>query len=116
MWFFSLDADSWPIVWGGRNLYGLPYHGAAMRQRWTTDGWCSFSSRRRNGGVRFETRYRPSGDVFAAKAGSFEHWLAERYCLYAPGRRGGLTRVEVHHVPWPLQRADCDPNSDPPVE
>src|SRR5690606_4642989 len=30
VWFFSLDADCWPIVWGGRRIYDLPYSPARM--------------------------------------------------------------------------------------
>ena len=31
VWFFSLDADCRPVVWGGRHVYQLPYHLARMR-------------------------------------------------------------------------------------
>ena len=108
VWFFSLDATSWPIVWGGRTLYGLPYFLAKMRQE-RVDGWWDYSSRRRADGARFAARYRPMGEVFFAQPGTFEHWAAERYCLYAPGGAGrGLRRVDVHHAPWPLQRAEVE--------
>lgn len=63
VWFFSLDADSWPIVFGGKKFYHLPYHFAKMEQVWK-DSWCHFSSRRRSKPVEFEARYRPVGDVF----------------------------------------------------
>lgn len=105
VWFFSLDADSWPIVFGGKNLYHLPYHSAKMQQGWD-DGWGLFSSCRRSSSIEFEVRYRPVGEVFTAVPGTFEHWATERYCLYSHSRHGGLARVEVHHVPWPLQRAE----------
>ena len=105
VWFFSLDAASWPVVWGGRNLYRLPYFLAKMRQDFVDGGW-NYSSRRNVGGTRFVARYRPVGGVFFAEPGTFEHWAAERYCLYSGGRGSSLRRVEVHHAPWPLQRAD----------
>jgi len=79
IWFFSLDADSWPVVFGGRHLYGLPYFSARMQQTSSDDG-CFFSSARRAGGARFVARYRPLGDVFFPEPGTFEHWAAERYC------------------------------------
>lgn len=106
VWFFSLDADCRPIVWGGRHVYQLPYHHARMRQRKTEHGF-DFTSARRGAEVRFEASWDGEGPVFEAQPGSFEHWIAERYCLYSQGRRG-LTRVEVHHAPWPLQRAAMD--------
>ncbi len=107
VWFFSLDADCWPIVFGGRHVYGLPYHAARMSQK-HEDGWISFSSVRRSGGVAFQARYRPVVERFQAEPGSFEHWASERYCLYSHGRRRGLERVEVQHPPWPLQRAEVE--------
>jgi uncharacterized protein YqjF (DUF2071 family) len=107
VWFFSLDADSWPIVWGGRTLYGLPYHRAAMHHE-IRDGWHCFASRRRAGAVEFRGRYRPVGEVFTTTPGTFEHWATERYCLYAGGVGRPLQRVQVHHVPWPVQRAEVE--------
>ena len=105
VWFFSLDAASWPVVFGGRRFYGVPYHWARMQQ-WQDEGWHHFSSVRRNGGTKFEARYRPAGDVFYSAPGTFEHWLTERYCLYSAAGTCGIDRVEVHHAPWPLQRAE----------
>lgn len=107
VWFFSLDADSWPIVFGGRWLYGLPYFSAAMTQRPQGNGF-AFTSTRRHGEARFVGRYRPLGEPFLAERGTFEHWATERYCLYSRTPRGRLERVEVHHAPWPLQRAEIE--------
>jgi len=107
VWFFSLDAASWPVVFGGRNFYGLPYFSAKMRQE-RVDGWWDYSSRRRSGFARFSAWYPSIGDVFFAEQGTFEHWAAERYCLYSGGAGRGLSRVEVHHAPWPLQRAEVE--------
>jgi uncharacterized protein YqjF (DUF2071 family) len=106
VWFFSLDASFLPVVWGGRILYRLPYHHARMRQEWRGEAW-DFSSVRRAGAAQFVARYRPAGAPFLARAGTFEHWATERYCLYSLGGRTGLTRVEVHHAPWPLQPAEA---------
>lgn len=107
VWFFSLDAACWPVVFGGRHVFGLPYHSARMSQ-WHEDGWISFRSIRRKDGARFEASYRPLGDVFLAEPGSFEYWAAERYCLYSHSTRCGLRRVEVQHPPWPLQHAEVE--------
>ena len=105
VWFFSLDADSWAIVFGGRRFYDLPYFSARMEHAFS-DGWHSISSVRRVGEARFSARYRPVSEVFYAEQGTFEHWASERYCLYSYSARNGIARVEVHHVPWPLQRAE----------
>jgi uncharacterized protein YqjF (DUF2071 family) len=105
VWFFSLDADSAIAVAGGRRIYRLPYFRARMSHRWN-DGWVEFASERIESPVRFAARYRGIGEGTFAAAGSFEHWIAERYCLYSVGVSGELKRVEVHHPPWLLQRAE----------
>jgi uncharacterized protein YqjF (DUF2071 family) len=105
VWFFSLDAHSHPIVFGGRAIYNLPYHYAECRVG-ERDGWHEFKSSRRNGGVNFEALYRPIGEEFYAARGSFEHWATERYCLYSSSKDGEIHRVEVHHEQWPLQAGE----------
>lgn len=110
VWFFSLDANSWPLVLGGRHVYGLPYFPARMTHRRSNEGWHTFSSSRRGGAMNFSARYRPFGEMFFSKPGTFEHWATERYCLYSHSRRRGIERVNVHHVPWPLQKAEVEMN------
>jgi len=107
VWFFSLDADCWPIVWGGRWIYDLPYFQAEMTHEFDA-GWYRFTSRRHDGAARFAARYRPVGDRLAVRHGSFEHWATERYCLYAHSSKRGVSRVEVHHPPWPLQAGEIE--------
>ncbi len=107
VWFFSLDAHSWPITFGGRTFYGLPYHRSRMRHSFCEDGWHHFNSSRLSGSAVFRGRYRPKGNVFSAAKGSFEHWLTERYCLYSQ-KKDQLSRVDVHHEPWPLYEADVE--------
>lgn len=105
VWFFSLDAASWLAVFGGRHIYHLPYYRAKMDQT-SEDEWLLFSSVRRSGSACFRARYRPKGAVFYAERETFEHWATERYCLYSHSEHEGIARVEVHHAPWPLQRAE----------
>ncbi|MFT5432201.1 MAG: hypothetical protein ACI9OJ_002900, partial [Myxococcota bacterium] len=30
------------------------------------------------------------------------------YCLYAADRRGRIHRGEIHHLPWPIQKAEAE--------
>ena len=53
-------------------------------------------------------RYRPTSPIYTAAPGTLEHWLTERYALYAAASNGTLYRTEVHHHPWPLQRAAAE--------
>jgi len=36
-----------------------------------------------------------------------ETFLTDRYCLYLV-RRGRIHRVQIHHLPWPLQPAEAE--------
>ncbi|MBK7761471.1 MAG: DUF2071 domain-containing protein [Deltaproteobacteria bacterium] len=51
---------------------------------------------------------RPVGEVYHSAPGTLEAWLTERYCLYAANRKGQIRRGEIHHVQWPLQRAEAE--------
>jgi len=106
VWFFSLDADNWPIVLVGKGIYNLPYFKANIELE-EQEGWFECTSSRRRSDVGFKARYRPIGDPFIAESGSFESWATERYCLYSQSRKGDIYRVEVQHVPWPLQQAEA---------
>jgi hypothetical protein len=105
VWFFSLDADSRPTVFAGRRFFGLPYHKANMRLTKRHHRF-QLTSQRRRGDAVFTGNYSAAGETFIARPGSFEHWSTERYCLYSHSATRGLMRLEVHHEPWPLQRAD----------
>ena len=107
VWFFSLDAQSWPIVIGGRLQFSLPYHYASIRFTEGKDGF-DFQSARLGNRVRFAGKFRPIGDSFLSEPGSFEHWATERYSLYTQNRRGEIIRAEVHHPAWPLQEAQIE--------
>lgn len=110
VWFFSLDAASWLAVAGARAVTGLPYVHARMSAR--RDGESVvYRSDRTHRGVRpaqLRVRYRPIGDVYRSAPGWFEHWCTERYSLFSltAGRR--LLRLDIEHVPWPLQLASAD--------
>jgi uncharacterized protein len=104
VWFLSLDASNPLAVWAARRFFHLPYHRAVMSLT-ERDGMFHYSSRRP--GAEFAASYRPTSDACRAPSGSLEHWLTERYCLYARSPNGVLFRNHVHHLVWPLQRAEA---------
>ena len=107
IYFFSLDAASSAAVSAARRAYRLPYHRARMQSR--ADGaWIEYrhSRTQRDGPpAEFNGRYRPTSEVFNARAGSLEAFLTERYCLYTLDERVVVQRGDIHHPPWPLQEA-----------
>jgi uncharacterized protein YqjF (DUF2071 family) len=108
IWFFSLDASSRLAVEGARRWYRLPYFHARMAAE-RSDGSIRYASDRVSAGERpasFRASYSPLGETFTAAPGSLEHFLTERYCLYTVDR-GRTLRADIHHPPWPLQRAEA---------
>jgi uncharacterized protein len=110
VWFFSLDAGNALAVAIARAWFHLPYFRARMIcvER---EGWIHYQSERTHRGPpsgSLEGRYRPIGRVFFAQNGTLEYFLTERYCLYTTDERGGIIRGEIHHPPWPLQRAEAE--------
>jgi len=81
-----------------RDLKGIAAKGDTFQYR----------SERRDAVVRFAGSYRPTSPLYQATPGTLEHFLTERYCLYAQAPDGTLYRAEVHHVPWPLQKAEAE--------
>jgi uncharacterized protein len=108
VFFFSLDAGALSAVFGARLLYALPYYYARMSADIQGEE-VTYRCRRTHLGrlSEFEAHYRPVSPAQTPVPGSLEHFLTERYCLYAPeGRR--LYCAEIHHLPWPLQRATAE--------
>jgi uncharacterized protein YqjF (DUF2071 family) len=109
VWFLSLDAGNPLAVWAAQRFFHLPYVRARFELRRDGDTLDYRSERlAAPAGLRFEARYRPSGQPYRSAPGSLEHFLTERYCLYARSPRGRLYRAEIHHRPWPLQPAEAE--------
>jgi uncharacterized protein YqjF (DUF2071 family) len=109
IYFFSLDAGSSLAVKVARYLLNLPYYPAVMSVMRAAAGSIDYDSRRDEPGAAasLSVSYRPVGPAFEAGEGSLEYFLTERYCLYNLNHRGAPYRLDIHHVPWPLQTAEA---------
>jgi hypothetical protein len=110
VWFFSLDAASRLAVRVARLTFHLPYFDARMRAITSPNGHVAYRSQRQHRQsppCELSTTYAPVGPVYQAREGSLEAWLTARYCLYSADRSGNLYRGDIHHMPWPLQRAEA---------
>jgi uncharacterized protein YqjF (DUF2071 family) len=109
VWFVSLDAANALAVWAARRWFHLPYFNAKMSVKREGER-IAYSSERagKKARVAFRGSYGPTSSAYESKRGGIEHFLTERYCLYAERPDGALLRAQVHHVPWPLQRAEAD--------
>lgn len=119
VWFYSLDCNRWPAVEIARKGFHLAYQHAELQAQRTTEGWVDYQAQRK----ALEKhrvgrwRYRGTGEIFRAEAGTLECFLAERYRLFSwnPVRQQ-LYTGEVWHEPYPLQAAEVMEWSAVPAE
>ncbi len=120
----ALDAANPVAVAVARRLFHLRYMNARMRCVAVDSGdsgerWIDYETRRTRRGeppAGLRARYRPISEPFTAAAGSVESFFTDRYCLYSADRRGRIFRGEIHHAPWPLQRAEAEIESNTMTE
>jgi uncharacterized protein YqjF (DUF2071 family) len=112
LWFFSLDAHNPVAVRLARATFGLPYFDAEMSSevRGEEVRYRSVRTHRGTPPARFVASYRPVGAPYDSRPGTLENFLTERYCLYSAGVSGNrrVRRGDIHHRPWPLQRAEAE--------
>jgi uncharacterized protein YqjF (DUF2071 family) len=108
--FYSLDAANPLAVSIARRFYHLPYYRASMQL--VDDGnTIRYRSQRTHSGASpaaFVADYAPTGGIYTASSDTLDQWLTERYCLYTTDARGRLNQAQIHHIPWPLQTAECE--------
>ena len=121
VWFFSLDAANAIAVQVARRLFYLPYYYSRMRMTCSRGGESVACVGDGEGNVTVDyeaerlwpeptpagcrLRYSAIGSAAPARPGSLEHFLIERYILYSTAG-GRLYSGQVHHDPYPVQRAE----------
>jgi uncharacterized protein YqjF (DUF2071 family) len=114
VYFFSLDAANLLAVTIARTFFQLPYFWAQMHVQGRDDGReFDYRSERIFGPkpASFRARYRSlqkSVAVEISSPGTIEHFLTERYRLYTVDHKGQLFKGDIHHVPWPLETAEAE--------
>ncbi len=109
VYFFSLDAESAMAVTAARAMLQLPYFTAQMDVH--SDGArVHYTSRRidpSGAPAELVAQYEPAGPTYEAAPGTLDYFLTERYCLYNVDARFRAYRLEIHHLPWKLQKASA---------
>ncbi len=103
VWFFSLEAASRLAVKAARMMWGLPYFHAEMELEREGDR-VRYSSKRTSDGAGIQVEWEIGEMLGASTPGTLEFFLLERYLLFAM-KNGALRKGQVHHVPYPAQRA-----------
>lgn len=109
IWFLSLDATNPMAVWAARLFFYLPYYNAQINlEKKSAQFHYSLHRKEESMPVDFEAVYEPDSETYHAEPESLEYFLTERYCLYAESPDGDIYRCEIHHLPWPLQKAKAE--------
>ncbi len=105
VFFLSLEAESLLACATARATFGLPYYYAAMSLR--DEGGVTHYRTRRKLGPRAESafRYRVGEALGPSRLGTLEHFVVERYDLFVV-KDARVRRGRVHHVPYPVHRAE----------
>ncbi len=109
VFFFSLEASSWLAVKAARVGWGLPYFHASMASAREGDSF-TYRSDRKGGGAKLDAKWTLGEKLPVSAPESLEFFLLERYLLFSE-RGGRIYEGQVHHVPYPAQRAElvaCD--------
>jgi uncharacterized protein YqjF (DUF2071 family) len=109
VFFFSLDAGNSLAVEIARAFFYLPYFRAHFHIQ-KSDSEIQYKSIRkdpRGNPAILDLSYKPTSPVYLAQKNTLEHWLTERYCLYSHDSQENIFIGEIHHVPWPLQKAEA---------
>jgi uncharacterized protein YqjF (DUF2071 family) len=108
VFFFSLDAGNRIAVKGARLGYRLPYFFAEMSIK-SAGAKLQYRTRRMEDPrpADFAGTYWPISAPRQREKGAREHFLTERYCLYTVNA-GAVYRAYIHHLPWPLQDAEAE--------
>ncbi len=111
VYFYSLDASNPLAVAIARSVFHLPYFWAQMGMQFGKEPGLSREIRYRSQrllssrSARFRARYRGLGLM---AQGPLEQFLTARYALYTALQGGTLLRGDIHHLPWPLERAEAE--------
>lgn len=111
VYFYSLDAGNPLAVAIARTVFRLPYFLAKMSMQSSNEPGRTpeilYRSRRllSSYSAEFRARYRGLGQ---AAQGPLEHFLTSRYALYTATAGGSLFRGDIHHLQWPLEKAEAE--------
>lgn len=110
IYFMSIDVENWASLKIAKNWYHLPYHSAKISFGKQGQTFYCHSIRKENGNtpVSFKGQYGPISEVYYPKEGTLDHWFTERYCLYSSNNGVNIYCGEIHHRPWPLQKAEIE--------
>lgn len=114
VYFISIDANQLFALTMAHKWYHLPYFYAQMSTKREGFHLIYYSNRKgsRCTPAEFGVEFTPASAIFQPRKGTLEYWLTERYCLYAVDGGNTLYYADISHLPWQLQKADGEIQSN----
>lgn len=107
IYFFNLDVTN-RFVAQLASMGGLKYRYAKMALQ-LKDNSYFFTSHSNKFKERARISYKPLSSE--TPSSSFDKWLVERYCSWTKSKNV-LLRIDIHHLPWQLQKAQINIESN----
>ncbi|MBS4188956.1 DUF2071 domain-containing protein [Bacillus sp. FJAT-49705] len=110
VYFLSLDVSDWASYTLAKRWFHLPYHSAniSIKQKDLSFHFESIRKKSKIYPILCKGTFSPLPEVYFPKEGTLDHWLTERYCLFSTNNKGRIFCGEIHHRPWPLQKANSE--------
>ncbi|MCJ8008320.1 YqjF family protein [Lederbergia wuyishanensis] len=107
IYFLSLDVDDWTSYTLAKKWLHVPYYPAKISFQKNRQSFHFESVRNRESPIICKGSYTPKSEIFFPKKMTLDHWLTERYCFFSQDQRSNMYCLDIHHQPWPLQKADA---------
>ncbi|MBU8880406.1 DUF2071 domain-containing protein [Bacillus sp. FJAT-29790] len=110
IYFLSLDSRNWASTMIGKSWFHLPYYYAqiSFQQKGQAFHFQSTRKGKIDEPIKFSCNYAHSSEVYFTQEGTLDHWLTERYCMFSSDKGSNIYSVDLHHRPWPLQKAEAE--------
>lgn len=112
VYFFSLDANSLPVVAGGR-FFSIPYVMSEMKLKRTKKKLMFQSARCQQGypSAQICANYKSLSSPYIPTKDSLDYWLVERYYFWLINNKK-IYQAPISHKPWELQNVKTDVTMD----
>lgn len=110
VYFIHLNSTHWTALRIARAWYRLNYFHAKIR--FSNDGeylvYDGIIQSHKGTSSTYHIRFSPESMVYYPQREKLDYFLTERYCLYSVDSKDHLYCAEIHHSPWPLQKANAE--------
>lgn len=101
IWYYALDCDQPPAVWGARMLYSLNYRHAQLKHTIAAPRSISYAHHLQVAERSALLTCAVGHESKAPAQGTLDFFLLERYLLFSVSGEV-VHRTQIHHAPYPM--------------